>query len=387
MIKVLLIPGPPPEGEGIANGVDQYICMLTRSMRGEVQYLYLDDPFFIRSQPGKYEPVVKAPSKRMRFKKLIPHSLRLLFGYAHDTMRLAAAIRPYRNKVDLIHVNRVGCEIQPIAARLAGFRKIVATIHNLPGEDEPAGYWARGIIEKFSFACADKLIAVSNATFEAWHDRIRLSKDKAKVVYNGMDLPNFAGFDRAGYRKKLCGDPEAVIFGIAAQIEAKKGIIVAIEAFSRLLKVVKKACLVIAGTGPEEARLKARVAELGIADKVIFLGYRPDAYQIIASLDVNILVSISLESLSYSIIEAMFLGVPSIVSDVGGIKEIISTSGGGRGAPKNDVSAVYEAMKFYVENPAARTADGIAAKRYAEENLTAYQMAEKTYEVYTSLNR
>ena len=384
-MKVLLIPGSPPEDEGVASGIDQYIRMLTRGMSGRVEYIYLDDPFFVRSQHNKYEPVFGQVSKRPWFKKLIPYGLRLLFGYTRDTMRLAVVMRPYRNKVDLVHVNRIGCEIQPIAARLAGFKRIVATIHNLPGEDEPAGYWARRIIEKISFTCADALIAVSTATFEKWHKRVGLPKRKTLIIYNGMKMPDFAGFDRNIYRKNLCGDPEAVIFGIVAQLEHRKGIIVAIEAFSRLLKTEKRAYLIITGTGPEETRLKARVDGFGIADKVIFLGYRQDGFEIIASLDVNVSVSISLETLCYTVVEAMFASVPSIVSDVGGSKELIYASGGGKVTPKNDVAAVYEAMKFYIENSQARTVDGMAAKRYAEKNLTVRQMAEKTYEVYKSL--
>ena len=384
-MKVLLIPGPPPEGEGVASGVDQYICMLIRGISGKVEYIYLEDPLFVRNQPGRYEPAIETASKRIWFKKIVPRALRLLSGYTRDTLRLAAVMRPYKNKVDLIHVNRVGCEIPPIAARLAGFKRIVATIHNLPGEDEPAGYWARRIIEKISFACADAVISVSATTFEIWHERIGLSKDKTAVIYNGIKMLDLAGFDRNIYRKNICGDPKAVIFGIIAQLERRKGIIVAIEAFSRLLKIEKRAYFIITGAGPEEMRLKARVDEFGIADKVIFLGYRPDSYRIIASLDVNISVSVSLESLCYTVVEAMFTGVPSIVSDVGGSKELISASGGGKITPKNDVSAVYEAMKFYTENPSTRIADGIAAKRYAEKNLTARRMAEETYEVYKSL--
>jgi glycosyltransferase involved in cell wall biosynthesis len=197
-----------------------------------------------------------------------------------------------------------------------------------------------------------------------------------------MDEPDLSGFDRTAYRKSLCGDPDAVIFGIAAQLDFRKGIMVAMEGFSKLAMENNKVYLLIAGTGPEEARLKARAAELGLSNKIIFLGYRTDAYKVIASLDVNILPSLSLEALSYSVIESVFLGVPSIVTNIGGAKEIISASGGGKVIPKNSASAVYKAMKFYADNPVKEISDGEAAKRYARNNLTSRQMADKTYEVY-----
>jgi glycosyltransferase involved in cell wall biosynthesis len=370
-------------------------------------------------------------------------------GYARDTWRLSRLLRPYRDQVDLIHVNRVGCEIQSIAAKLAGFKRVVTTIHNLPGEAEKNN-WVCRWVERLSFACGDVHIAVSEATYEEWHERVGLEKKetidhrpetidrrdkganasrskvyglwsmvfshqprgKGVVIYNGMDPVDLTGFDRRAYRQQFCDDPEHVfIIGICARLHRMKGHVVLLEAFASLLKEQLLGCsvdkllsnypevspsittqqpnnpttiplLLIAGSGPERPNLEAKIAELGIGNHVRLLGHRTDAERFAASLDLNVLPSVELESFGYSVVEAMFAGVPSIVSDVGGMKELVAASGGGIILRAGDVSALVQAIEFYINNPAERKQAGEQAQTYARRELGAGRMASATLKTY-----
>lgn len=385
-MKVLLVPGPPQEGENVHSGVDSYLRELTRGMNDEVKYTYLEDPFYPRDKaavpatgPGR------PPLLRKLYSRFIPFNIRLFLGYLRDTLKLASVMKPFRGQVDIIHVNRIGCEIQPIAAKLAGFEKVVSTIHNLPGDTEMANHWVRRVVERIAFACTDLDIAVSEEVYEVWRRRIGLSKNKVEIVYNGMEPTQMPGFDRDNFRRKFSRDPDAVFFGICAQLEIRKGIMVLLDAFKKLTDENTHVYLFIVGKGPEEKRIRSLVQELGIASRVFQTGYVSDVHPFTASFDVNALPSISLEALAYGVIEAMFLGVPSIVSDVGGAKELMIPSGGGRVVPRNNVTALYKAMKFYAENPQARKSDGAAAKQYANVHLLAKTMAGKTLGVYKRL--
>jgi glycosyltransferase involved in cell wall biosynthesis len=449
-IKVLLVPCPPPSGK-IGSGVDRYLDALNRTMNSDVQYLGLDDPQNIReSIVAEAAPTSKASRPRFRLIHLLPRNITLLMGYARDAWRFSRLLRAYRDQVDLIHVNRVGCEVQSIAAKLAGFKRIVTTIHNLPGDAEKDN-WVCRLVEWLSFKCGDVHIAVSEATFEAWRERVGLRKKegsfeqkhakdakekglvsagggketyslrssrasvqtsssdrggKCVVIYNGMDPEDLAGFDRRAYRGQFCEDPDhAFIIGICARLHRMKGHVVLLEAFAKLLDErgiqnpesriqnndervpspvtrYPSLLLLIAGSGTEEARIKAKISELGLEAHVRLLGHRSDAERFAASLDLNVLPSVALECLPYSLVEAMFQGVPSVVSDVGGMKELIHASGGGRVVPAGDVGALAEAMLTFVKDPALRAQAGCHALEYAKRELTAAKITKLTAGVY-----
>ena len=478
-IKVLLVPCPPPSGK-IGSGVDRYLDALNRTMNSDVQYLGLDDPQNIReSIVAEAAPTSKASRPRFRLIHLLPRNITLLMGYARDAWRFSRLLRAYRDQVDLIHVNRVGCEVQSIAAKLAGFKRIVTTIHNLPGESEKDN-WVCRLVEWLSFKCGDVHIAVSEATYEAWRERVGLRRrretldyrlqtidlsgahggrtlcelsyvrgsdkprppkdllqrskvyglwskvcsrrlnGKCVVIYNGMDPEDLTGFDRRSYRGQFCEDSDhTFIIGICARLHRMKGHVVLLEAFAKLLKEFEQketketkgrklvsaegerinsssfplfpsvqtpdfsSCLLlIAGSGPEEARIKAKIAELGLDAHVRLLGHRNDAERFAACLDLNVLPSVELETVGYSVIEAMFQGVSSVVSDVGGMKELIRASGGGRVVPARDVEALAEAMTTFVNDPVLREQAGHVAQEYARRELTAGKMAGLTLGVY-----
>ena len=88
--------------------------------------------------------------------------------------------------------------------------------------------------------------------------------------------------------------------------------------------------------------------------------------------------------MGYSVVEAMFHGVPSIVSDVGGMKELIRASTGGQVVAAGDVNAMAAAMTNFVTNKSLQVRMGSAARDYASRELTADKMAELTVRVYYS---
>lgn len=381
LMNVLLIPAPDPS-QSVASGVGRYLATLVRDPPPDVVYhAYTDRISFQEesageSAAGRMASAAAAPSS--------PSSLRLALGYVRDTLRLMRAIRPFRSQVDIVHVNRVGCEIQTIAARLAGFRRIVATVHNLPGEDPAAGHWFRRRIEHLSFASADRLIVVSEAAYESWRDRIGLTRQRVVTIYNGLDGSRPDPQQAARFRQSLGVAPATVVFGICARLHSMKGHAVLIDAFARLPASLPVE-LWIAGSGPEEHAIRAAIRHYGLESRVRMLGYLPAPSDFMAAQDVNMLPSVTLESIGYAVIEAMFSGVPSIVSDVGGAKEIIGASGGGQVVARRDVAALAQAMTDYAADAGRRRREGDQARLYAEAHLTGQAMREATWRVYRDM--
>jgi glycosyltransferase involved in cell wall biosynthesis len=364
-----------------------------------VDFIFLDDPHYARGPDKRWEAHYAPPKPRWRIINYVPYAIRLLLGEARETWRLSRLMRPYRDQADVIHVNRVGCELQTIAAKLAGFKKVLTTIHNLPDDDPYARYWVRRLIERLSFNCGDFHIAVSEATRNAWMKRVGLESSKCARIYYGIVPEDLKQFDRTAYRRQLGIEADAFVAGICARLHRMKGHLILLQAFSKLLAERSSPppaqcsstptlqhsitpLLLLAGEGPERANIEAKIQELNLGAHVRMLGHRSDAFRFIASLDVHVLPSIDLETVGLSTIEAMFAGVAPIVSDVGGIKELLAAAGGGQVVPARDVAALANALHHYFRHPEARRADGERLRQYAEEHLTAHKMANETLKIY-----
>jgi len=112
------------------------------------------------------------------------------------------------------------------------------------------------------------------------------------------------------------------IIGTAARLNSIKNIPMMLRSLQLVLQQVPDCCLMIAGQGEEEARLKAMARELGIADQVKFIGLRFDLPEIYQLFDVFLLTSFS-EGISVTLLEAMASGVSAVVTDVGGNGEVV----------------------------------------------------------------
>ena len=384
-MKVLLVPTPPDAEGATRSGVEKYLYELARAAPPEVEYVFLDPP---QRTDGQMLASGAAPAA-MPCRRVLP-SVALMLGYVRETRRLARRMRPFRKRVDLIHTVAAGCEVHNIAARLAGFRPVLSTVQTLPGMGPLALHWVRRLVERISFRCADCHIVVSDATYEGWRDRVRLSRDHVVTIFNGMQPPDFTGLDREAYRRQFGVHPGTVVFGICARLHPMKGHRFLIEGFARLRADVGAAqaarlLLLIAGEGVERTVIERLVRELGLGASVRLLGHRSDPCPFIASLDVHALPSVEVETLGYANIEAMFAGVPTVVSDFGGMKEIVRGSGGGRIVPAGDAGALCAALRHYLDHPEAREADGARAKAYAQRHLTSRVMADATLAVYRQL--
>ena len=158
------------------------------------------------------------------------------------------------------------------------------------------------------------------ADCEAWQ--------RSTVIYNGVDSDHFelTGSFEAGKRLRasLGVKPESLLIGTVSMCRPEKNQEVLLTALRRLRVARVDAHLVIAGDGPLLPRLRQRAAELEIADRVHFIGALPDVRPVLAALDVFVLPSIAVESFSNAALEAMSIGRPVILSDIGGAREMIA---------------------------------------------------------------
>ncbi|MBR6208193.1 MAG: glycosyltransferase [Oscillospiraceae bacterium] len=162
------------------------------------------------------------------------------------------------------------------------------------------------------------------------------------------------------------------------RLSGEKGIRTLIEAFGRA-QVEEK--LYIVGSGPEESALRELVKRLGMEDRILFLGFKTgsELKEIVANALCVCLPSEWYENGPYSILEAQALGRPAIVSDYGGLPELVEDGRTGYIAKAGDVSDLAEKIRkmsrsqmdsAYISGKAARA---YSADLYAEHIVGIYK--------------
>lgn len=140
---------------------------------------------------------------------------------------------------------------------------------------------------------------------------------------------------------------------------------------------------VLAGDGPLRSKLEREAADLGIGDRVRFLGDRRDIAAVLASQDVSVLPSES-ESLSNAILESMAAGVPVVAARGGGNPELVTKERGILVAPGN-AEELANAIEYLLQNPLVRAEFGRNGRQFAESNFSLAAMRKRHEELYVQL--
>ena len=243
--------------------------------------------------------------------------------HRYDFMFLQRAARFLRSiQTDVVH-SHGGCFLySTLIGRLAGVRQLIHTAHGMP---VTFGLQAR--LEEFvASTLTDQIIAVSDEIAADLRSRNRNLGGKLAVIINGIDTKRFKPMyddQRAACRARFGVPQTANIIGTVGRLEKVKNYPLLLQACVKLNRGYDTDFhLVLVGSGSEEANLKQLAQELGIAEKVSFLGMQYDLENIYPMFDVFVLSSLT-EGTSLSLLEAQSCGIPAVVTDVGGNSNII----------------------------------------------------------------
>lgn len=169
-----------------------------------------------------------------------------------------------------------------------------------------------------------KIISCSNYMKEQIISTFKVAEDKIWVIPNGVDSKGFDfEFNPLEFRRNYALDDEKIIFFIGRHV-FEKGIQLLIDAAPRILSEYSKAKFVIAGAGPMTEELKYKVKQMGLENKILFSGYMNNEIKSKLYRVANIAVFPSLyEPFGIVALEAMAAGCPIVVSDTGGLGELV----------------------------------------------------------------
>jgi L-malate glycosyltransferase len=301
-----------------------------------------------------------------------------LFEHAPYTLALASKIIELggAEELDVLHVHYAvpHAASAMLACQALGPRapRVLVTLHGTDvthvGVDP--SYQA---ITRFTVDAADAISVPSSHLEHEARTRLGVSSS-IDVIGNFVDTEHFAPAPRrdraqlaallaqAGCAAAATGAEAPVIFH-ASNLRAVKRPLDLIEVLARVSARLP-ARLVIVGDGPERPAIEARARELGVRERVCFLGRRAEFVALLQQADVFVLPS-ETESFGLAALEAMSAGVPVCGYRVGGLPEVVSDDAGTLVAAY-DVEALAHAVFEVLSNPVRRDALGNAARARAE---------------------
>lgn len=207
--------------------------------------------------------------------------------------------------------------------------------------------------------------------------------DKINVIPNGINLTNFNGIERDyEFRRQYALDNEKIILYMG-RLVYEKGIQHLIAAMPKILDNYHDAKLIIAGKGGMIDELKAQVEYMGISNKVYFTGYL-DAKQVqkmYKCADVAVFPS-TYEPFGIVALEAMLAGVPIVVSDVGGLNEIVEHGVTGMKSYAGNSNSIADSILTLLYDHALAAKVAKNAKAKVKELYNWNKIAQDTHFTY-----
>ena len=291
--------------------------------------------------------------------------------FSKTFLRFVSAFR--RLRPDVVHCHNPAPTLQAaIPARLAGTRSVLSTRHSLVA---PPYNVSEERAFNFVARFCNWVVGICDATCENLRHTPGAHRNKIVRIYNGVDpvetIPAASRPEKEG--------PTLLFVGRLAPI---KDLATLIRATAIAIQRVPDLHLWVVGHGAERDRLDAVVAELGIGENVTFWGERLDVAGFFSAADIYCMSSLS-EGLPMSLLQAMSVGVPAIVTDVGGMAEVVRNSNAGLTTPVGDPDAMADAIVQLASNPELRHALAENARNAYGRNFTLERMDASYMEFYS----
>jgi glycosyltransferase involved in cell wall biosynthesis len=302
-------------------------------------------------------------------------------------VRLYRLMRQERPHIVDTHTAKAGF-IGRLAARLARVPVIVHTFHGhvLHGYYSPRQSQLLRRMERGLARLTDCIIAVSEQVKRDLMTYGVAASDKIRVIPLGLELDPFLNgrASRGAFRRELQLNGVERLVGIVGRMFPIKNHSLFLEAATLAAREDPAVRFVIVGDGILRPELERQARETGIADRVIFTGWRRDLPRIYADLDV-LAVTSNNEGTPVSAIEAMAAGCPVVATNVGGLPDLIREGETGYLVPPGDAPAVATALLRVLHQPEMAQRMGEAGRMAAQERFAIQRLITDMEQLYLEL--
>ena len=375
----------------LVGGLGRHVDALTRSLIAAGHEVHVvsrshpDAPAYERH--GRLHITrVDASPPMVPFDDLVPWVL------AFNTSVLAAATRVLRtHEVDVVHAHDWLVASAAVGAAEAFSLPLVATVHateygrhqgHLPGA---MNHLIHGI-EGWLTERADHVLVCSTYMHEQVRSLFGVPADRLETIPNGVAVDGFEppAEEVRALRRTLAGDDTHLVL-FAGRLEYEKGVQTVLHALERLVERVGAVRFLIAGVGTYSDELRGLVDELGLGHRVHFTGFLEERALRLHYAAADVAVAPSLyEPFGLVATEAMACGTPVVVSDTGGLREIV-VDGTGLTFPPQDAEQLADRIAEILTDPVLAARLVARGRERIRERYDWADVAERTARAYTKL--
>jgi len=297
-------------------------------------------------------------------------------------LQLVKSIRKYikHHKIDILHCHQYTPWVYGTIAAMFTKTKIIFTEHGRFYPDSSS--WKRKLVNPVLNLFTDSVVAISEATKQALIEFENIPERSIQVIYNGIAELRVDTKKTEILKQSLGVDDKVIVLGTIARFDPIKNHKMMLNAFAEVLKSHNNAVLLIVGDGDERASIENLIRTLNITDQVILTGYNPNPQHYLAIMDVYLLSSFS-EGTSMTLLEAMSLGKPCIVTDAGGNAEIIKHHINGIVSENDNMREFEIACNQLLSDREQVNKYGIESRKIFENKFSLGRMLSRYYLLYS----
>lgn len=255
------------------------------------------------------------------------------------TLRLASWLK--KTRPSIVHGGQFLTNLHTtVASKIAGVGPVIIEEHG----HNRWKRWHHRLLDRLLCSRADGVVCCSGSVKRVAQSSIRVPDDRFHVIHNCIDLAEIGGRaeTRSAVRNSFGVSDDEILVGTVGTLRPEKGHGVLIRAWRQFSEQHgdTRAKLVVVGDGPIRQKLHDEARDV---PGIIWAGSRSDVGEVLAAMDVFVFPSID-EGLGIALIEAMATGLPSVVSDEGGIPEIVTDGETGLIVKAGDSRALCEGL-------------------------------------------
>lgn len=304
--------------------------------------------------------------------------------------KLTQLFREQRFDIVHTHSSKTGI-LGRLAGRLAGVPVLMHTVHGyaFPAARNAFQSWFYLGMEWLGARLTDALVLLKQDDLDLARKRLHVPQTRLHLLPNGVDVERYApGSDteRSRIRQtQLKADDGCVAIGMVGRLWAQKNPECFVRAaISVLANGHGQARFFLIGDGELRGDLETRIRETGYTDSIRILGWRDDVEALLPGLDVFVLPS-RWEGLSLAILEAKSAGLPVVVSDIPGNRDLVREDVDGYVfGPDNDADLAARLEKL-IEDAELRRRLGASGREIILSEFTLAERVKKMERLYTSL--
>ena len=286
------------------------------------------------------------------------------------------------NQIHVLHCHQYTPYFYGVLAAIFTKAKVIFTEHGRFYPDY--GTWKRKLVNPILNLFTYKITAISKATKAALVKYENFPENSIEVIYNGIADKSHIPVDKDKVKEEFNIPRHKTIFGTISRLQPIKNQQMMIRAFKMVHDEQSDTHLLIVGDGAIRSELETLTEELHIKDNVTFTGFQKDPFPFHHVIDIFLLSSFS-EGTSMTLLEAMSLGKPAVVTDVGGNPELITDQENGFVVPSDEVGRIVESCMKFLKDLQLTAQLGSNSRNVYEDRFLVRYMLDAYLNIYQYL--